>query len=81
MFGKNPEMFAYEPLNGYRHERDAVELPWESWEQEAGADGRGVADLFGQPRPTGRPGDRPADDGSQPGDGDVGRGARRRYLA
>ena len=40
-------MFAYEPLDGYRDERDAVELPWEHWEQQAGA--RGVVDLFAEP--------------------------------
>ena len=39
-------MFAYEPLRGYRDDRDAVELPWEDWAQEASARGRGVADLF-----------------------------------
>jgi len=44
MFGKDPLMFAYAPLDGYRDERDAVELPWESWQQEAGAQGQGLVD-------------------------------------
>jgi len=39
-------MFAYEPLDGYRDERDAVELPWERWEQQASARGRGLVDLI-----------------------------------
>jgi hypothetical protein len=30
MFGKDPLLFAYQPLDGYRDERDAVELPWEA---------------------------------------------------
>lgn len=46
MFGKHPAMFAYEPLDGYRDDRDAVELPWEAWEQAGRARGAGVADLF-----------------------------------
>jgi len=47
LFSKDVRMFAYEPLDGYRDERDAVELPWEHWEQQAGA--RGVVDLFAEP--------------------------------
>ncbi len=39
-------MFAYEPLERYNDDRDAVEFPWESWEQEARLRGGGVADLF-----------------------------------
>ncbi len=39
-------MFAYEPLDGYRDEQDAVGFPWERWQQEAGAQGRGIVDLF-----------------------------------
>ncbi len=46
--GKDPEMFVYEPLNGYRDERDAVELPWDAWGEEAGARGSSVADLFAE---------------------------------
>lgn len=42
-------MFAYEPLHGWGHDRDAVELPWERWEQEAATSGRGVVDLFAEP--------------------------------
>jgi len=49
LFGKDVRLFAYEPLDGYRDERDAVELPWERWEQEAGARGGGVVDLFAEP--------------------------------
>ncbi len=46
LFGKDPGLFVYEPVYGYRDERDAVELPWEEWERQASAGGRGVADLF-----------------------------------
>jgi hypothetical protein len=49
MFGKDPQMFAYQPLDGYRDERDAVALPWEQWEGDAAARGRSVADIFGSP--------------------------------
>jgi len=49
LFGKDPEMFCYEPLNGYAGDRDAVELPWESWERSAAAQGQGVGDLFALP--------------------------------
>jgi len=50
-------MFAYEPLDRYKDDRDAVELPWERWEQEARHRGGGVADLFAG---------APAADGSEP---------------
>jgi hypothetical protein len=46
LFGKDPWMFAYEPLNGYADERDAVALPWERLEREAAARGIGVADVL-----------------------------------
>jgi hypothetical protein len=46
LFGKDPRMFAYEPLNGYADERDAVALPWERLEREAAARGIGVADFL-----------------------------------
>ena len=46
LFGKDPRMFAYEPLGGYLDERDAVELPWERWQEEAGVRGRDIASLF-----------------------------------
>lgn len=42
-------MFAYEPVDGYRSDRDAVELPWEEWETQAGAHGKSVVDLFTDP--------------------------------
>ena len=42
-------MFAYEPVDGYRNDRDAVELPWERWEDEAGAQGKTVVDLIAEP--------------------------------
>jgi len=57
LFGKHPRMFAYEPLDRYKDDRDAVELPWERWEQEARHRGGGVADLFAG---------APAADGSEP---------------
>jgi hypothetical protein len=54
MFGKDPALFAYEPLGPYRDPRDAVELPWEEWEREAGARGVTVAELLAAPPPDGR---------------------------
>lgn len=48
-FSKPPELLAYEPLFGYTDDRDAVELPWEAWEQEGTRRGEGVADLFADP--------------------------------
>ena len=53
LFRKDTRMFAYEPVDGYRGDRDAVELPWDQWETEAGARGESVVDLFTKP-------DRPA---------------------
>jgi hypothetical protein len=53
LFKREPRMFAYEPVHGYHHERDAVELPWERWEGEAGAQGKSLADLIAEPRPPG----------------------------
>jgi len=47
LFNKDPKLFVYEPRYGYKDERDAVELPWAEWEQNAG--GGGVADLFARP--------------------------------
>jgi len=50
-------MFAYAPLDGYCDDRDAVEFPWERWEQEVGAQGRGLADWFADmPAPRDPPG-------------------------
>ena len=46
LFGKDPAMFAYEPLNGYRDARDTVALPWEGLEAQARARGVTVADLL-----------------------------------
>lgn len=40
MFGKDKQMFAYDPPDGYRDERDAVEVPWTRWEQEIGTLGK-----------------------------------------
>ncbi len=57
LFGKDPQMFAYEPLDAYKDDRDAVELPWERWEQAGRLRGGGIADLFG---------DAPAGDGREP---------------
>lgn len=54
---KPPELFAYEPLNGYSDPRDAVALPWERWEQDARERGVAVADLLAE---------RPAADSSKP---------------
>lgn len=60
MFGKDVELFAYKPLDGYGDDRDAVELPWERWEQEASGRGGGVADLFAEaPPPDRSQGQRP----------------------
>lgn len=53
MFGKDPDMFAYEPLDGYRGERDSVALPWGALEGEARERGRGVADVLAEPPPAG----------------------------
>jgi hypothetical protein len=33
LFGKDPRMLAYMPLGGWADEKDAVEMPWEEWEQ------------------------------------------------
>jgi hypothetical protein len=46
LFGKDPRLFAYEPLNGYADARDAVALPWEALEREAAARGMGLADFL-----------------------------------
>jgi hypothetical protein len=34
LFGKDPWMFAYEPLDGWKDARDAVALPWDRLERE-----------------------------------------------
>jgi len=57
LFGKDPRLFAYEPLQGYADERDAGALPWERWEAQPRSQGRSVASV---PAPPGAPG---------PGDG------------
>ena len=36
-FGKDPRLFAYEPLDGYRDERDTVAFAWDRWEADAQA--------------------------------------------
>jgi hypothetical protein len=46
LFGKDPRLLAYVPLGGYRDQRDAVELPWGEWEQEADARGVDIVDLL-----------------------------------
>jgi hypothetical protein len=46
MFGKDPKMFAYEPLHGYRDERDAVALPWAELERAAREGGRSLAEAL-----------------------------------
>ena len=56
LFGRDPRLFAYEPLDGYGDERDAVALPWERWEQRARAEGVPLADLIAQPPPDATPG-------------------------
>jgi hypothetical protein len=53
LFGKDPRLFAYEPLNGYADARDAVELPWERLEQEARERGVGPADVLADAPPAG----------------------------
>ena len=50
MFGKDPGMFAYQPIGAYEGESDAVELPWDEWERQAAARGATVADLLADPR-------------------------------
>jgi hypothetical protein len=56
LFGREPGLFACEPLDNYRDERDAVALPWERWEERARAEGVALADLLGQPPPDPAPG-------------------------
>ena len=34
LFGRDPRLFAYEPLNGYADAHDAVALPWHRLEGE-----------------------------------------------
>ena len=34
LFGKDPRMFAYEPLQGWTDGRDTVALPWERLERD-----------------------------------------------
>ena len=56
MFGKDPALFAYEPLDGWRDARDAVALPWDRWEREARARGVALADLLAAAPEHGAPG-------------------------
>src|SRR3954453_19672116 len=42
LFGKEPRLFAYEPLNGYADARDAVARPWDRPER---ASSSAAADL------------------------------------
>lgn len=46
MFGKDPRLFAYHPLDGYADDRDAMPLPWERLEQEAQATGLTLAEAL-----------------------------------
>jgi hypothetical protein len=34
LFGRDPRMFAYEPLNGWADARDTVALPWGELERD-----------------------------------------------
>jgi len=58
LFGRDPRLFAYEPLDGYTDERDAVPLPWGDLEREAGARGVPIADVIARREP-GSARDRP----------------------
>jgi hypothetical protein len=51
LFGKDPGMLAYQPLDGYHDGKDAIELPWEEWEEEARGRGVAVADLLAEKPP------------------------------
>ena len=55
MFGRDPRMFAFEPLHGYVDERDAVELPWGELAREAETRHMSVADLLAETPPPDRP--------------------------
>jgi hypothetical protein len=46
LFHKDPHMLAYKPLDGYHGGQDAVELPWDEWENEARARDVNVVDLL-----------------------------------
>jgi hypothetical protein len=46
LFKKDPRLLAYVPLGGYTDQRDAVELPWREWEEEAEERGIDVVDLL-----------------------------------
>ena len=48
LVGKSPRLFAYEPVEGYRDERDSVALPWELWERAARERGVPLADLLAE---------------------------------
>jgi hypothetical protein len=49
LFAKDPRMLAYKPLDAYHGGTDAVELPWDEWEQQARARGIDVVDLLAEP--------------------------------
>jgi hypothetical protein len=51
LFGKDPRMLAYMPLDAYAGGTDAVELPWAEWEREARERGIDVVDVFVSRRP------------------------------
>ena len=50
LFGKDPRMLAYAPLDGYRGGQDAIELPWDELEREACERGVGLAELLAEKR-------------------------------
>jgi hypothetical protein len=60
LFGKDPRLFTYEPLDGWADARDAVALPWEELEREARALGIAPADLIGGRPAPGTRGAEPA---------------------
>jgi hypothetical protein len=39
LFGRDPALFAYEPLHGWADDGDAVGLPWDRLERELLGDG------------------------------------------
>jgi len=53
MFGRDPRVFAYEPLDGYTGARDAVPLPCNELERGGPGTGRRAGDLIAR-----RPGER-----------------------
>jgi hypothetical protein len=48
LFGKDPGMLAYKPLDG---RLDSVELPWDEWERQARERGVDVVELLTEDPP------------------------------